>query len=298
LADPAFTIETHTASDGYRWQYRHYIPTLPARARVVCLHGIQSHGGWYEHSSKCLRDAGFEVFFLDRRGSGMNRQDRGDTPGFRWLLSDIAEFIETLREPPADRSRGSRLKVFLLGISWGGKLAAGLVRRNFKLVDGLILLCPGFFPKIGLSMRKRLAILWARLVEPTRRFPIPLDDPELFTAAPRWIQFIRTDPMSLHEATARFLMESVRLDGYLRLVGRYVCMPVLLMLAEQDRIIDNWRTRRLVERLQTPLIVDGPAFKRDTQIIEYPAAHHTLEFEPEPERFIRDLISWLEKHLV
>jgi len=308
LAEAACSIESFTAGDGYRWQYRHYVPESPPRARLVCVHGIQSHGGWYVHSCSRLRDAGFEVFFLDRRGAGLNQEKRGDTPGFRWLLSDISEFIETLRGRREDASRNSRLKQFLLGISWGGKLAAGLVRRDFQkwqsgyvdrkslLVDGLILLCPGFFPIVGPSLRQRLAIAWARAFKPRRRFPVPLDDPELFTATPRWIQFIREDPLSLREATARFLVESVRLDAYLRLVGRYIRIPVLLLLAEKDRIIDNWRTRRLIERFPTPLIGTDPASTRDTEIIEYPGAHHTLEFEPEPERFIRDLVSWLERH--
>jgi alpha-beta hydrolase superfamily lysophospholipase len=34
----------------------------------------------------------------------------------------------------------------------------------------------------------------------------------------------------------------------------------------------------------------------DRQIIEYPNAHHTLEFEPDPNRFIDDLLHWLESH--
>ena len=92
----------------------------------------------------------------------------------------------------------------------------------------------------------------------------------------------------MRQATARFLVESIRLDGYLRFARRQVAVPVLLMLAEQDRIIDNARTRRFVAHFASA----------DQQMIEYPGAHHTLEFEPEPERFIRDLISWLESHLV
>ena len=31
------------------------------------------------------------------------------------------------------------------------------------------------------------------------------------------------------------------------------------------------------------------------EIIEYAGAHHTLEFEPDPERFIGDVLRWLEK---
>jgi alpha-beta hydrolase superfamily lysophospholipase len=220
------------------------------------------------------------VFFLDRRGSGLNGEQRGDAPGFRRLLDDLAEFMKPLRGQPT--------KLLLVAISWAGKLAVALQRRHPGLVDGVALLCPGFCPKVGPAVRERLAILWARLTAPQRLFPIPLNDPELFTATPRWQQFIRDDPLALRQATARFLVESARLDGYLRFVPSHVSVPTLLMLAEKDRIIDNARTRRYVERFAST----------DVEVIEYPGAHHTLEFEPEPERFLRDLISWLERHLV
>ena len=51
---------------------------------------------------------------------------------------------------------------------------------------------------------------------PENPFPIPLNEPEMFTANPAWQQFLREDPLRLRQATARLLIESVRLDGYLR----------------------------------------------------------------------------------
>jgi len=281
LAEASFTIEEFTAGDGYRWRYRRFRPGDEPRAEVVCVHGIQSHGGWYEHSCTRLSEAGFAVSFLDRRGSGMNDQERGDTPGFRRLLDDLAEYLRLIRgQSPARR-------VFLLAISWGGKLAVALQRRHPGLVDGMILICPGFFARVRPPFRQRLAILWSRLVRPRRLFPIPLSDPELFTGNPRWLPFLRDDPLTLRRAAARLLIESVRLDGYLRFCRKHVTVPVLLLLAENDRIIHNVPTRRFVEGL--------PA--ADKEIIQYAAAHHTLEFEPEPEGFIRDVRTWLERHL-
>jgi alpha-beta hydrolase superfamily lysophospholipase len=280
-------IETRSASDGYRWSYRQFAPLVRSRASVVCIHGIQSHGGWYEHSCAQLCEAGFEVYFLDRRGAGLNQEERGDAPSFRRLLDDLAEFLQDLRAPRAAARGGQPSRVFLVAVSWGGKLAAALQRRHPGLVDGLALLCPGFCPKVGPPFRQRLAILWARLIAPKRLFPVPLNDPELFSATPRWQEFIRKDALGLREATARFLVESARLDGYLRFVPGHVTVPVLLLLAEKDRIIDIARTRRFVERFAA----------RDKQIIEYPGAHHTLEFESEPEHYLRDLISWLERLL-
>jgi alpha-beta hydrolase superfamily lysophospholipase len=277
---PAFRIATHTAADGYRWHYRHFpVRGSGPRARIVAIHGIQSHGGWYVDSCRHLADQGFEVFFLDRRGSGLNETARGDARSFRRLVADLAEFLRLQREQPGP--------LFLLAVSWGGKTALALQRIHPGLIDGLILLCPGLCPKVALPFRERLTIFWASLVNPTRLFPIPLSDPELFTASPARRTFLRDDPLALHQATARFLAASVRLDVYLRLAGPRLRVPLLLMLAGQDRIIDNDRTRAFVGRLDAP----------DREILEYPDAHHTLEFEPDPLPIWNDLVRWIERHL-
>lgn len=280
MAEPAaaFTLETFTAGDGYRWQYRRYLPAGQPRGQVVCLHGIQSHGGWYDWSCSKLCEAGYEVYFLDRRGSGLNQESRGDTPSYQRLLEDVAEFLKARRE--------AATPVFLVGISWGGKLATALQKSHPGLADGLVLLCPGICPKVRPTFRQRLGIGISWLFAPRRRFPIPLNNPELFTATPRWQQFIHDDPLALRDATARLLIESLRLDRYLREVPGQVALPVLLQLAEHDRIIDNARTRDYVRQFAS----------KDVQVKEYPGAHHTLEFEPEPEHFLSDMLQWLEQH--
>ena len=282
-----YTVQEFTAGDGYRLKYRRYPARDTPRGELVFIHGIQSHAGWYEHSCTRFAEAGYHVSFLDRRGAGMNAEARGDAPGgFRRLLDDLAEFLTALpREVPRGATVG-RLPLFLGAISWGGKLAVALERRHPGLVDGLMLFCPGFKARVKPSFGQRLLILLCRLFRPRKLFAIPLNDPELFTANPRWHAFLREDPLRLHHATARLLVESARLDGYLRFVPKYVHVPVLMLLAEHDRIIHNRKTREFVERFATP----------DKEIIEYAGAHHTLEFEPEPERFIADVLRWLEKN--
>src|SRR5205823_1892810 len=161
------------------------------RGEVVYIHGIQSHGGWYEHSCRELSRSGYNVSFLDRRGAGLNEQARGDTPSFRRLLDDLAEYLTKLPRAVTREDKVVKLPVFLVAVSWGGKLAVALERRHPGLVDGLVLLCPGFFPRGGPSLRQRLAIVWARVTAPRRLFPVPLDDPALFTATPRWPQLLR-----------------------------------------------------------------------------------------------------------
>lgn len=276
----AFQAQVFQASDGYALAYRDYPASHPERARIVAIHGIQSHGGWYEGSCRALARAGCRVLFLDRRGSGANQVRRGDTPGYHRLLDDLAEFIKQAR---ADLSGG--VPLFLLAISWGGKLAVALEERHPNLIDGLILITPGFFPRVAPSLIEKLRIVGARLVWPSRRFPIPLNDPELFTSDPGWLTYLRNDERSLHKATARFLVSSVHLDRQLRRASRSIRVPTLLFLAGKDRIIDNDPTRRFVDSFPVA----------DKQIIEYPGRAHTLEFE-DSQKLEHDLVGWVLGH--
>ena len=274
------SLSTFPASDGYRFYYRHYPATGVPRARLVFVHGIRSHGGWYTRSCRRLAEAGFDVYFLDRRGSGLNTAYRGDTPSFRRLLDDVAEFVQHLR---ADRGW---LPVFVCGISWGGKLAVGLPYRKPNLVDGLVLLCPGLVPKVAPPLPQRARIAVARVFRPWKFFPIPLNEPELFTSSPEWRQYIDTEPHGLRQATSRFLFSSFSLDIYLRRAAKRVTIPTFLALAEHDRIIDNAHTKAFVGRFRGPV-----------ESITYTNSHHTLEFEPEDHLWLSDVLNWLERRL-
>src|SRR6476619_6047500 len=62
-------------------------------ARVFFLHGIISHGGWYETTCARIAAAGFEVHFLDRRGAGLNARARGDVDSCQTWIRDVADYI-------------------------------------------------------------------------------------------------------------------------------------------------------------------------------------------------------------
>jgi len=274
----AALIKTFRASDGCEWQYRLYEPDQKPVGHIVVLHGIQSHGGWYETTNQHLAQQGWRVSFLDRRGCGLNSHHRGDCPSFRRLLDDIAEFIRA--EPSQNQE-----PLVLMGISWGGKLAVALQKRHPGLCAGLVLITPGFKPKVRPRLWQRLRIAVNRFVRPTRLFPIPLNEPELFTANPERRNFIADDPLALRKATARLLFESARMDVYLRIAAKKVRCPTLVLLAEHDRIINNRKTRRFLRRCRRAVV----------QIVEYRGAHHTLAFEPSGPPFYDDLQKWLDR---
>jgi alpha-beta hydrolase superfamily lysophospholipase len=252
---------TYKTADGTDLPMRVWRPERP-RAALLYLHGIQSHAGWYADSSRFLAEAGVAVYQLERRGSGMDQaHERGHVERAAVWMDDVdaaADLARTETGVPA---------VHLLGVSWGGKLAVVCIDRRPELYRSLMMAAPGMLTGRG-----------------RRRFPIPLADPTLFTGNPDRRRYVAEDPLSLREVTARFLYESHRLDHLAPVVARRVRRPVLLALAETDRIIDNPATRRLVEAM--------PAPRR--QIVTYPGSHHTLEFDPDPTPYFGDLVKWID----
>jgi len=196
------------------------------------------------------------------------------------LIQDLVDWLETVRaEQPGS-------PVAVAGISWGGKLVVITAARKPKLVDAIALICPGLHPRVGVTRRERLQIAWAFLTNRRKMFPIPLSDPALFTSNPEGQAFIAADPLSLHEGTAGLLAASFFIDRLVRRAPAKVRQPALLMLAGQDRIVDNAETLGYFQRLAST----------DREVIEYPEGHHTLEFEPDPSLYALDLVAWLDRH--
>ena len=269
------------ASDGYTFRVARWRAAGEPQGRVVVLHGVQSHSGWYHGLGSRLAAAGYDVSFPNRRGSGPNHEDRGHAPSALRLVNDVAEWIERLKEEDPDSP------VALAGISWGGKIAVLTAVRRPDVVDALALICPGLEPQVGVTFAEKLRIAKAVFTNRRKTFPIPLADPALFTDDAEKQEFIRNDPLGLRQATAGLLLASFLIDRMIRRAPRKLVQPTLLMLGGRDRIVDNARTKAYFDRVAAV----------DRRVIEYPDGCHTLEFDPDPGLYARDLIDWLGPRL-
>lgn len=270
----AVSLELH---GGYRG-YARFFAADDTRRAVVYLHGIQSHGGWFLKSCDHLRQHGCAVLAPDRRGCGMNREDRGHCDSAGELLDDLDRAVGWLRE------RCGIAQVDLVAVSWSGKLALAYAAMYGEKVRSVTLVAPGLCPRVDIALTEKIFMGVGGIAEPKKLHEIPLKAPALFTENAAMRAFLENDPLAITQTTASFLITSTRLDMKVPRILSEIKAPVYLFLAGQDRIIDNAAT---IELLRPVLcVLDG----FDAPAVIYPEAHHTLDFEKAPEVYFRDLL--------
>ena len=249
------------------------------RAAFIYLHGIESHSGWFDEAAEQIAKRGYPVYCIDRRGSGINRENRGYVSGHIERGTSLVKDIH--RAVGIARASSKIDEVYIIGLSWGGKYAMAYDAVYPDEVDGMILITPGMKPKVDLGLGEKLGVLTDVIFSPKRQHRIPIV-PEMFTTDPDQLRYIRNDPLKLHTASASFFWQSLKMDKLVKKLDDGKHPPLLLVLAGKDRIIDNAATKELVTR--------DP--KRNVKVIEYPDQTHSIQLDA-PDRLSRDIVSWM-----
>lgn len=264
--------------DGYSAYARYWSPTATPRGAVLYHHGIQSHCGWFEGSARAFATAGYAVLQVDRRGCGRNEAGRGHSESAEQLIADAnAAQDELLR-------RTGCAHCHVVGVSWGGKLAVAAYAAGPRATASLTMVTPGLFPRVGVSATDMARIGLAMLYEPLSLHDIPLNDPPLLTSDPQWQEYIAADPLSLRQCTAGFYLASRRMDRVVAKLGQAPPVPIHLILAEDEGIIDNQKTLQFVEGLAWP-----------GNIISQFPGRHSLEFENDPKLYFDRLVGFVDR---
>ncbi len=116
----------------------------PDSAMIICLHG--GPGSDYRYMLNCreLAGQGYRVVFYDQRGSGLSQRFSKDSytsmgaGAFDLMFDELTGVIAHYRTSPSQ-------KVYLLGHSWGGILAAGYAGRYPQSIQGIMVCEPGGF---------------------------------------------------------------------------------------------------------------------------------------------------------
>ena len=254
---------------------------LPAagrpRAVLVLVHGLGEHAGRYQALAERLHGWCFAVWAHDHHGHGESSGARGGLPSELRLIDDLALVIDDARrENPG-------LPLVLLGHSLGGLVAASLVARGVRSVDGLVLSSPGLDPGLNGFQKALLAVL--PRIAPGLRVGNGLDN-NFLSHDRAVVQAYRDDPLTHDRIGGRLARFLAREGALVQQAAAHWPVPTLLIYAGDDRLVVPAASRAFAAAAAPSGMVEAQCFE---------SLYHEIFNELDAGPVFAALQRWLDK---
>jgi len=256
-----------------------WLPPGPASGVLLLCHGLGEHSGRYGTVVDALAPDGWAVYGLDHRGHGRSGGRRAHLDRYDDWLADFDAFRRVVL------ARHPDLPVFLLGHSMGGQIALAYALDHQDELRGLVLSAPALasnaVPKAAVPVLRTLA-----RVAPILR-PAGIDSTKI-SKDPEVVADYHADPLvylgnpTLGLSSALFGQFDVLLER-----ARGLRLPLLLQHGSLDELTDPAGSRLLESTSGSP----------DQTVFWYEGLWHEIYHEPEREKPLTDLRTWLTSHL-
>jgi alpha-beta hydrolase superfamily lysophospholipase len=276
---PAFgDVESWTASDGARLALRRAAPAGPPRAVIFLLHGFGDHSGRYAHVAAWAVARGYALWALDQRGHGHSPGPRGHITRFAQFLADVA----ALRKRAAAELP---LPQVLLGHSFGGLVVLRYLETAPQGLAAAVVTSPFLALAMHAPAWKVAAARILADLAPGFGMSTGLDTALLSTDA-RVGEAARADPLYHGRMTPRAWREILAAQAAAVAEQDRIATPLLMLLADDDRILSSAASRAFAAALPTP-----------ADLIVYEGMFHEILNERERDRVLADLGAWLDRAL-
>ena len=246
--------------------FRQWVTPEP-RAIFLSVHGLGAHTGRWEAMAEFFLNKGISSYAVELRDFNTYHRD----------ILQLACLIA--KNNPAK-------KIFLVGESLGGLVSFLLAIEKPDIFSGLICLSPAFANRLSLSLAECAKIFLALLYDKKKHFNVPFDS-SMFTRDVAHIKKMHSDKREIRSASAIVLVKIVLFQAYSNIVKRKLKTPVLFLLAGDDKIVIQEKTREIFNGLTV----------KDKTLIEYPGMYHSLSIELGKEKVFEDLLQWVDKRI-
>ncbi|WP_067840095.1 alpha/beta hydrolase [Nocardia lijiangensis] len=264
---------------GSRIAWRAWLPETETKAVVVLVHGIAEHSGRYAHVGKRLADAGFAVYALDHLGHGKSAGSKANIGS----MAGSADNVEGMLEIAAREQPG--VPKFLLAHSMGSLIVLYLATRAPIDVTGIVLSAPPLDIPVGNPVQRLVAPVLSRL---TPNLGVLKLDSSMISRDPAVVAAYDADPLVYRgKLPARTGTEILNATDTVKKRLDKLTVPLLVLHGTADV---------LAAPSSTDLIERGAASK-DLTVIRYDGLYHEVFNEPEQDRVLTDVVTWLEEHI-
>jgi lysophospholipase len=262
-----------TAHDGTKLQVRQATSDADT-AHVVWLHGLSEHLGRFAHVELELRRRGFGSTMFDLRGHGRSGGARGHVARFEDYLDDLELVFSKL---PSGAS-----KVFLVGHSLGGLIAARYVQTRRPALRGVVLASPVLRLPMRVPSLVRSGVRHLGRLGPGVRVPAFVDVRHI-SRSTEVVQQYRDDPLVLRSISVALAGQILEAIDRAQSEAAQLETPMLLLHGTSDQLVDCRGTEELYGSLRIS----------DRKLVLFSGLFHELHNEPERDEVFGVLGRWL-----
>ncbi len=274
------TERTFEGMGGVPIVYDVWTPATGVRGVVALAHGYGEHARRYDHVAQRFGEAGLATYALDHRGHGRAGGKRVRVRDMKEYVSDYRTLVSiaTAENPGATR--------IVLGHSMGGGIAFAYGVQYPGEYDLMVLSGPAIAAHTGVSKAKALIGKAVGSILPD--LPIESIDADLVSRDPVVVADYKADPLVYRGKIPAGIGKALLLVGESmpeRAPG--ITAPLLVVHGEDDQLVSAEGSRHLVECVGST----------DCELKVYPELYHEVFNEPERDRVLDDVVSWIQARL-
>lgn len=255
-------------------------PAAEPKAVLLMVHGLAEHIGRYDAMAEHFTELGFCFLGIDLRGHGLSEGRRVHVNHFGEYVADVESLLSLADDRFPGRPR------FLVGHSMGGVVSILAAGEHGERLDGLVLSSPGLAAHPDSAPPGWLLAIGraASVLAPPLLFSAGLD-PSWVSRDPQVVEAYVQDPLVSSKVSARWVTEFLAAQNRCFEQVDALRLPVLLMQAGADRLVDPETSERWAQRVA------------DCQYRSWPGLFHEIFNEPERLQVFRTLSRWLDDRL-
>ncbi len=260
--------------------YQGWLPSNEPKALLLVAHGLAEHSGRYINLVNHFVPEGYAVYGFDHRGHGKSEGLRGYVERFSYFINDLQTFLDIVRSKHRDT------RIFIVGHSVGGTIAAAYAVHHQDEFDGLIL--SGATLKVGASVSPGLIILARVLSLLVPKIGLDVIDASAISRDKAIVAAYVDDPLVYRgKIRARLGAEIIKAMQILALQMSKIYLPILIMHGTADRLSDPGGSE---------MLYDGVSSK-DKTLKRYDGFYHEIFNEPGREQVFVDMGTWLASRI-
>ena len=274
------TERTFDGVGGVRIVYDVWTPDTAPRGVVILAHGFGEHARRYDHVAQRFGEAGLVTYALDHRGHGR-------AGGKRVRLKDISEFtgdFDTLVGIAAEEYPD--LKRVVLGHSMGGGIVLAYGAEHADDYHAMVLSGPAVAAQTAVS--RVMALMGKTLGSIAPGLGLEQIEAAAVSRDPDVVAAYEADPLVHHgKLPAGIARALLLLAETMPQRARAITAPLLVVHGAGDRLIPVEGSQQLVDCVGS----------EDVHLKVYPELYHEVFNEPERDRVLDDVVSWIEVRL-